>query len=405
MVVGHWLVAAPHVTGDELRLGSLLVHRPWTQWLTWAFQVMPVFFVVGGFANAASWNAARRSGRGYGEWLHGRLQRLIGPALPLLAIWALLAAVASAAGVSAEMVAAGSRLALVPIWFLAVYVMAVVLVPVTYAAWQRHGLVSFAALAMAAALDDALFFGAGLEVVGWANYAFVWLAVHQLGYAWRDGRLGGAGRKLLWAAGGAAALAGLVFLGPYPVSMVSVPGEAVSNTLPPKLPMLAIGIVQTGLLLSLEAPMRRWLERAVPWTATVLVNGMIMTIFLWHVTAATLLIGLAALLGGAGLGPEPGGATWWALRPPWMAVYALGLTLLSLGFGRFERGGPARSIAPWRLVTGAAVACAGLALLALDGVGGDGWLGVRVWVLLLPFVGAALMGVNPLGAAASGGGR
>lgn len=396
VVLGHWLVASAWMAGGELRLGSLLIQQPWTRWLSWAFQVMPVFFVVGGYANAASWEAAVRGGRGYGEWLHGRMQRLVGPVLPLLALWGVLAAGARAAGAAPELVGAGSRLALVPIWFLAVYVMAVALVPATHAAWKRYGFLSLAVPALAAVLDDLLFFAAGLEGAGWLNYAFVWLAVHQAGYAWRDDRLGGTGRRLLLAGVGTGALVALVLFGPYPVAMVSVPGEPVSNTLPPKLPMLAIGLAQTGVLLAAEGPMRRWLRRRLPWTATVLVNGLIMTVFLWHVTAATLLIGLATRLGGVGLGPEPGTGAWWAARPAWLALYAAGLAGLTLLFGRFERTGPPRAVVPWRLVAGAVLACAGLSVVALRGVGGEGWPGSDLLVLALPFAGAALMGVNPL---------
>ena len=140
-----------------------------------------------------------------------------------------------------------------------------------------------------------------------------------------------------------------------------------------------------------------WLERPTPWTATVLVNGMIMTIFLWHLTASTLIIGLALQLGNVGLTVEPGNGLWWAVRPVWLSIYLLGLALFALVFGLFERGGgggpPA---AAWRQVGGAAMICGGLALLALDGVGAEGWLGLRWWVVLLPLVGAVLAGVNPL---------
>jgi hypothetical protein len=181
--------------------------------------------------------------------------------------------------------------------------------------------------------------------------------------------------------------------------MVSVPGEEVSNTLPPKLPMLALAVVQIGLLLSIEAPMRRWLNRAAPWTATLLVNGMIMTVFLWHLTASTLVIAGAIWLGDIGLTVEPGSGTWWAARPIWLGLYALGLVLFALAFMRFERGGGARTVAAWRQVVGAGLVCAGLALLALHGIAGDGPLGLQIWFLLLPFAGAALAGVNPLGAA------
>jgi hypothetical protein len=143
------------------------------------------------------------------------------------------------------------------------------------------------------------------------------VAVHQLGYAWREGKLQSGWRALAWTVAGLAILIGLVTVGPHPLSMVSVPGEEVSNSLPPKLPMLLLGMIQIGLALSLEAPFRRWLERPVPWTATVLVNGMIMTIFLWHLTASTLVTGLALQLGSVGLTVEPGSGAWWAARPLW----------------------------------------------------------------------------------------
>ena len=397
VVTGHWLIVAPYVRGGEASIGSMLEYQPWTHWLSWVFQVMPVFFLVGGYSNAVSWRSAVRSGRSYEDWLLARLERLIGPVLPLLVAWALLAAGAGRFGVRPEMIKVASQMALVPIWFLAVYVMVVVLVPVTHAAWERFGLRSFWVLVIAAAVDDTLFFAADLRAVGWLNYAFVWLAVHQLGYAWRDGFVAGSRKGLSWALGGAIVLIGLVAIGPYPVAMVSVQGQDVSNTLPPKLTMLAMGIVQSGLLLSFEAPMRRWLTRAAPWTATVLVNSMIMTIFLWHLTASTLVIGAALLLGDAGLTVIPGSAMWWAMRPVWLGMFALALVPFSLGFGRFERAGASgRAVPAKRLVAGAALVCGGLALLALGGVGGDGWLGLRIGVLLLPFLGAVLAGINPL---------
>jgi len=123
-----------------------------------------------------------------------------------------------------------------------------------------------------------------------------------------------------------------------------------------------------------------------------------MTVFLWHLTASTLVIGAALLLGDVGLTVTPGSASWSVARPVWLSIYALALVPFALGFGRFEqRAGGASAIAAWRLAAGATIACGGLALLALDGVAGDGWLGLRLWVLALPFVGAAIAGVNPFG--------
>jgi fucose 4-O-acetylase-like acetyltransferase len=396
VISGHWLVAAPYVVDGRLTLGSMLEYQRWTQLLSWLFQVMPVFFFVGGYSNGVSWKAALRDGKSYAEWLDGRLQRLAGPVLPLLVVWAGLGIAGHLSGVRPEMVKVGSQLALIPIWFLAVYVGAVLIVPLTYAAWRRFGMASFWLLAVAVAVSDFVFF-AGFEAVGWLNYGFIWVGVHQLGYAWRDGKLQSGARALLWTAGGLAILIVLVTLGPYPLSMVSVPGEEVSNSLPPKLPMLLLGMIQIGLALALEAPARRWLEWPTPWTGAVLVNGMIMTIFLWHLTASTLIIGLALQLGNVGLAAEPGSGVWWAVRPVWLGIYLLGLAGFALVFGLFERGGSGGPpAAAWRQVVGAAMICGGLALLVLDGIGAEGWLGLRWWVVVLPLVGAALAGVNPL---------
>ena len=60
VVVGHWLVAAPYMKDGAVEGGHLLGILPWTQWLTWGFQVMPLFFLVGGFSNGISWAATQR---------------------------------------------------------------------------------------------------------------------------------------------------------------------------------------------------------------------------------------------------------------------------------------------------------------------------------------------------------
>jgi hypothetical protein len=176
--------------------------------------------------------------------------------------------------------------------------------------------------------------------------------------------------------------------------MVGVPGEEVSNTLPPTLAMLGLACLQGGLLLSLEKVARRWLDRTRPWAVVVLVNGSIMTVYLWHLTAMVLIIGLLVALGGFGLGLAPGSPGWWFSRPLWFAVLAAVLVPFLAVFGALERGtggGPARGT--WRLVLGSILTSAALALLALEGIGADGPLGVRASVIGLAFAGALLAGV------------
>ncbi len=399
VVTGHWLMAAPFLDGGELRLGDMLGVAPWTQWLTWAFQVMPVFFVVGGYANAASWEAARRSSQSYGLWLATRLKRLVGPVVPLLIVWSAMAVVAHRLGARPEMIKVGSQAALIPTWFLAVYIMVVIAVPATHRAWRRFGTASFWGLALGAVVVDAVAFASGFGLIRWVNYAFVWLGVHQLGYMWRDGRIVGPKQALPWAAGGLGVLILLVLVASYPVSMITVPGAEVSNSRPPTLALLALGAFHGGLLLAVEAPVRRWLGRLRPWAATILVNGTIMTLFLWHITVMVLVIGLLNLLGGFGLALEPGSWSWWASRPIWIATLAVVLSVFLAIFGRFEqaaRVGTVPSLPAWRTIAGATGVCAGLAALALNGIGAAGPLGIRIWTVAVVLVGAVLVLGPPL---------
>ena len=91
VITGHWLVAAPYYQDGTLVPGDLLELSPGTQWLTWLFQVMPIFFIVGGYANGVSLESAERRGVKYGGWLATRLHRLVTPLLALLIGWGLLA--------------------------------------------------------------------------------------------------------------------------------------------------------------------------------------------------------------------------------------------------------------------------------------------------------------------------
>src|SRR5262249_29087563 len=76
------------------------------------------------------------------------------------------------------------------------------------------------------------------------------------------------------------------------------------------------------------------------WTTVVAGNGVMMTIFLWHLTAALLAI---AVLYNVGF-PQPtgGSALWWATRPLWIAAAAIPLAALVAIFGRLERPRPTR---------------------------------------------------------------
>jgi hypothetical protein len=208
--------------------------------------------------------------------------------------------------------------------------------------------------------------------------------------------MGSVPKLLLYSAIGFGSLYAMVRWGPYPRAMVGSPDEGLSNTLPPKVTLMALGIFQFGLLLALEGPMRRALSGLRLWTGTVLINSMIMTIYLWHITVMVLFGSVLYLSGGFGFHLEPGTTEWWFSRPIWIGILILLLipvALLMSPLERRARSPEARTPGAARLVTGAIMTCLGIALLAMWGFGGAPIVGFGVGSFVLVMAGAALSGL------------
>ncbi len=147
--------------GGEVQGDNLLGILPWTQWLTWGFQVMPTFFLVGGYSNGASWDATQAKGGNYSDWFASRVQRLIKPVFSVLLGWGIFAFFGTVAGVERGVVRMATELALIPVWFLAVYLLVTVLAPFTWRLWH---LTAFVLVLVAAWLAGGI--GLGVEPGG-----------------------------------------------------------------------------------------------------------------------------------------------------------------------------------------------------------------------------------------------
>ncbi|MFQ5623333.1 MAG: acyltransferase family protein, partial [Paracoccaceae bacterium] len=381
VVVGHWNASALFIDGEKPQLEQLLKFAPWAQWATWLFQVMPIFFFVGGYSNGASWASASRREIGFASWARDRLTRLLLPLVPLVAVWVIAGSVGLALQLDSGLVSNASRLSLIPVWFLAVYVVVTLVTPVTRRLWKTHGMGTFWALAAGAVVVDAVALSLDAIWLRWINYGFIWLALHQLGYAWQDGHLEKLHRPLTLAAVGAVGFLFVEFDLSYPIAMVSVPGQEISNSRPPSVALLTLGMVQTGLVVAVAAPMRRLMQRETLWMLTIFDNRVIMTLFLWHVSAMVLSMGLAVFfLGGLGLHEVPGSGQWWWLRIPWMVAFAAVTWVFIFAFSGFERRArPVPQVASpeWK-VAGALFACYGLIFLALYGIISESGHGIRI---------------------------
>ena len=347
VIGGHWLVTAlvpgtgngASHPGTVLHDASPLTSMPWLAPLSWVFQTLAVFFLVGGYS------AARGYRGGYLPWLRKRMVRLARPIVALVAVWIPVTVGMCLAGVPAATVHTIVFLVISPLWFLGVYAVLTALTPVAMWLTRRFGAWAAAFPVAVVAVTDLVRFGlSGPAWVGWVNVAAGWLVPYLLGIAWAQGRLAQGslrGRRVpaLMLAGGAAATAALIAWAGYPASMVGVNGAHISNLNPPTLAAVSFGIAQCGLALLLRDRLARLMRRPLAWAGIALVNLSAMTLFLWHQTAFITVSSIGLLVGRVpGLLTAPTGGLWVAERLVWLPVFAITLSGLWLAFRRVERG-------------------------------------------------------------------
>jgi len=337
VIGGHWLVTAL-VTGSSqhgtvVHDNSPLASMPWLAPVSWIFQTLAVFFLVGGYS------AARGYRGGYLPWLRKRMIRLARPVAALAAVWVPVTAGLLLAGVPATTVHTLLFLVISPLWFLGVYAGLTALTPAALGLVRRFGAWAAAFPVGVVAVTDLVRFGLhGPGWVGWVNVAAGWLVPYLLGVAWAQGSLRGRRVPALMLAGGAVATAALIAWAHYPASMVGVNGARISNLNPPTLAAVAFGVAQCGLALLLRDRLARLMRRPLAWAAIAMVNLSAMTLFLWHQTAFITVSSVGLLAGRVpGLLTSPDGGLWVAERLAWLPVFAIVLSGLWLAFRRMER--------------------------------------------------------------------
>jgi len=410
IVLGHWLAGSVTYHDGYFGRQNPLVDQPWTQWLTWPFQAVPTFFLVAGYAGAVSWTHRRDiDGVSRQTWLRHRLARVLGPTTVYVGLVSAVVVVVGLRHVAGSTLEYAGWAVAMHLWFLAVYLVVVSLTPAALAAQRRWGLLVPAVLAVGVVVVDAVGLGGHLPHLRVLNYLLCWGALYQLGIAWHEGAL--AGRKaVLLAIGSAVALALLILLGPYPVSMIGVPGQTVQNSDPPSTAMLAFACAQAGLVIALASALNRALRAGFVQRMLTRANGNVMALYLWHMIPVV----IVAIVGyPAGLLPQPieGTAEWWLARLEWVVILSLvtAVEMVLLSWGRGFFAAPLAMIGTplterWAepvMLAGTAMAAYGLAFIAAEGFAPSGhfpWLTGLIFAagVLLVASSPAKVGEQPL---------
>ncbi|MER7082867.1 acyltransferase family protein, partial [Saccharopolyspora kobensis] len=81
VVVLHAVMAGIEVGESGIQIRNALENQQWFTPISWIIQVMPLFFIVGGFAGITQWRRMRDSGATPADFVRARLVRLARPAL------------------------------------------------------------------------------------------------------------------------------------------------------------------------------------------------------------------------------------------------------------------------------------------------------------------------------------
>ncbi len=381
IVLGHWLAGSVTYHDGQFGRQNPLVDMPWTQWLTWPFQAVPAFFLVAGYAGAVSWTHRHDTeGVSRRNWVQRRLARVLGPTAVYVTMVSVVVVALAASGVAGSILEYAGWAVAMHLWFLAVYLVVASLTPIAIAAQRRWGLLVPGVLALLVAVVDVARLEGHVPYLNWVNYLLGWGTLYQLGIAWHGGSLAGR-RPWLLAGVSAVALALLVWLRIYPVSMIGVPGQTIDNTTPPTVALLAFGCAQTGIAMAATPALNRALRAMRVERALSIANDNVMALYLWHMIPVV----IVAIVGyPAGLLPQPpeGSADWWLARLEWVvvlsAVTAVELMLLFWARRLFAAPLPLIGVpltqrwAEPAILAGAAMAAYALSLVAAEGFAPDG---------------------------------
>ena len=357
-------------------------------WLTpvsWLLQVMPLFFVIGGFSGSIALRRGRERGDDGIRFAVGRLHRLLRPALVAVAVVGVLLAVLERCGVPAELVAtAGYRFGQ-PLWFLGVFLLCQALLPVMLRLHDVRPVATVSVLSGAAVLVDVIRAATGADGVGFANLAFVWLALQQVGFFLADGRIDALGRRTRSAV---LATAVLALVGSFVLGIHSP--DLIANINPPTTALLLVGIAHTAAFSLLRTRIASFARRPRPAAFTAFVSRRTMTVYLWHMPVLLTMAGVLALWAlatGSSL-PAPASPEWWAGRPLWLVIVFTATAALSLPLARVEgKRIPLASPAPAVITSAVLIALAAVLLLLVHGTTTlTAVLAVAGWLLALRMV-------------------
>jgi Acyltransferase family len=313
VVLWHWLFAVVRWDDSGAHTGNPLHLIPGSFLLTWALQIMPVFFLVGGWASSGSFDRAAAKGTAPTTWVTARIKRLIVPVLPLVAL------VIAVRVFGSPWLFGMTLLAASPLWFLAVYVPLTAATPVMRRAHRRAPRLTLAVMLTMVGGLHYLRFVQGMTglAITLISFLVVWGTVYQLG-SYFETVLNQPSIALGCTIVGVLGIVGSHIGGGYSLSMVTTAADTRSNMGPPTVQVVWLALLQLGLLglfgnMITRAMTHRRMRNAIIWTSERQMSIYALHFPIWVAVLLALRTTPLAMSSSAS-------TTWLLTRPLWFVI-------------------------------------------------------------------------------------
>jgi hypothetical protein len=304
LIINSFFFLRLEESGGEIFIKNLSVSSESLIVITWFTAGMSLFFFSMGFNNLIAWYS--NVGRDGSQWnyLVDRINTLLGPVL----VWIFSSTIVlnilsrsytfpSYLTTSEDGIMPSIEFILWPLWLVSIYLVMVLFAPLTIFLHKKYPYATLFTLFTLTILIDNIDFSVNFSYIKLFNYLFFWIAVHQIGYFYADGKIQQININFfryvtVFAYG---YLFYQITAANKYLSLASYRLSSINNEDPPTTLYLVASIGLICLVFTFKNVIEKILSNQKLWLVVSHIHANIYTIYLWHL----FIFFLTYLLGGS----------------------------------------------------------------------------------------------------------
>jgi len=267
--------------------------------VTWFTVGLPIFIFSMGFTNLIAWYS--NVGRDGSQWnyLVDRINSLLGPVLVLIFAVSISLNILLRSNLipnylttTEDGVISLVEFTLWPLWLVSIYMVMVMFAPLTIYLHKKYPYPTLVILVLVTIFIDIVEVPINYSYIQVFNYLFFWLAIHQLGYFYADGKIQMFKKSIYFLF--SVVLYGFlyyqVFFNEKVINFANYRLNSVSNEDPPSAYYLIASFAFLFLLISLQKFFVKLLNNRKVWLIFSHIHSNIYTIYLWHLISLVIVL-------------------------------------------------------------------------------------------------------------------